>query len=89
MSRHPVRPQLALCSALLAAIVTPSAIAAGAAATAAPARTLLRAGHVLDVRSGEQAAAQTIVITGDSITAIGATASIPKLEGDTRSTCAA
>jgi imidazolonepropionase-like amidohydrolase len=45
-------------------------------------RTLLRAGHVLDVHTGKEAAAQTIVVEGDKITAIDATASVPAKSGD-------
>jgi imidazolonepropionase-like amidohydrolase len=53
--------------------------------TAAPAasRTLLRTGHLLDVKTGAEPAAQTIIITGDRITAIAPTASTPKQTGDT------
>jgi imidazolonepropionase-like amidohydrolase len=58
-------------------------IPAGLSAQTAPARTLIRAGHVIDVHSGKEAADQTIVVTGDSITAIAATASTPKQAGDT------
>ncbi len=51
------------------------------AQTAAP-RTLLRTGHVLDVKTGSEATGQTIIITGDRITAIAPTASTPKQPGD-------
>jgi imidazolonepropionase-like amidohydrolase len=53
--------------------------------TVAPAasRTLLRTGHLLDVKTGAEPAAQTIIITGDRITAIAPTASTPKQTGDT------
>jgi imidazolonepropionase-like amidohydrolase len=44
-------------------------------------RTLLRAGHVLDVRTGKEAADQTIIVAGDKIVAIAATSSTPK-QGD-------
>ena len=47
-----------------------------------PPRTLLRAGHVLDVKTGSEPAAQTVIITGDRITAIAPTASTPKQPGD-------
>ena len=47
-----------------------------------PARTLIRAGHVLDVHTGNEAADQTIVVTGDRITAIASTVSTPKQPGD-------
>ncbi|HWW23520.1 MAG TPA: amidohydrolase family protein [Edaphobacter sp.] len=48
----------------------------------APTRTLLRAGHILDVKTGAEPAAQTIIVTGDRITAITPTASTPKQPGD-------
>jgi imidazolonepropionase-like amidohydrolase len=47
-----------------------------------PERTLLRAGHVIDVHTGKEAADQTIIVTGDKITAIVATASAPAQAGD-------
>ncbi len=48
----------------------------------AAARTLLRAGHVLDVHTGKETAAETIIITGDKITAVAPTASTPAQAGD-------
>ena len=52
--------------------------------TPAPAaRTLIRTGHLLDVKTGAEPAAQTIVVTGDRITAIAPTASTPPQSGDT------
>ena len=48
---------------------------------AAP-RTLLRAGHVIDVHTGKEAAGQTIVVEGDHIAAIAPTASTPAKQGD-------
>jgi imidazolonepropionase-like amidohydrolase len=48
---------------------------------AAP-RTLLRAGHVLDVHTGKENAAETIVIEGDKIVAIAPTSSTPAKPGD-------
>src|SRR6201995_5439812 len=48
----------------------------------APGRTLLRAGHVLDVHTGKEAAAQTIIVEGDHIVAIAPTASTPAKAGD-------
>jgi imidazolonepropionase-like amidohydrolase len=41
-------------------------------------RTLLRAGHVLDVRTGNETADQTIIVTGGAITGIAATSATPK-----------
>ncbi|HVN06082.1 MAG TPA: amidohydrolase family protein [Bryobacteraceae bacterium] len=53
-----------------------------AAAAAQQPRTLIRAGHVLDVRTGAEPTDQTIVVTGDRIAAIAATASMPAQPGD-------
>jgi imidazolonepropionase-like amidohydrolase len=48
----------------------------------APTRTLIRAGHVIDVHTGNEAADETVIVTGDSITAIAPTSSTPKQSGD-------
>jgi imidazolonepropionase-like amidohydrolase len=48
----------------------------------APSRTLVRAGHLLDVHTGKLLDAQTIVVTGDKITAIAATSATPANPGD-------
>jgi imidazolonepropionase-like amidohydrolase len=45
-------------------------------------RTLIRTGHLLDVKTGAEPAAQTIIITGDRITAIAPTASTPTQSAD-------
>jgi imidazolonepropionase-like amidohydrolase len=61
------------------------ALCLGAAAVAeesAAGRVLLRAGHVLDVKTGKEAADQTIIVSGDRITAIAPTAATPKQTGD-------
>jgi imidazolonepropionase-like amidohydrolase len=47
-----------------------------------PSRTLIRTGHLLDVTTGAEPAAQTIIVTGDKITAIAPTASTPAGPGD-------
>jgi imidazolonepropionase-like amidohydrolase len=53
-------------------------IAAFAAVAQTPAtRTLIRTGHLLDVKTGAEPAAQTIIVTGDRITAIAPTSSTP------------
>ena len=57
--------------------------AAAQPSTPAPSRTLIRAGHIVDVHSGNEPADQTIVVTGDRITAIAPTSSTPKQPGDT------
>ena len=46
-------------------------------------RTLVRAGHLLDVKTGKVLDAQTIVVTGDIISSVGATASVKAQPGDT------
>ena len=46
------------------------------------ARTLVRSGKLLDVKTGDEAAGKTIVVTGDTVTAIVETASTPAMAGD-------
>jgi imidazolonepropionase-like amidohydrolase len=46
-------------------------------------RMLVRAGHLLDVKTGKVAEAQTIVVVGDTIQAIEPTASVAAQSGDT------
>src|SRR5690242_2815335 len=46
-------------------------------------RTLIKAGHVLDVRTGKLADAQTIVVVGDAIQSIAASTSVSAQPGDT------
>lgn len=65
-------------------VCLPLALALSVAAAEQPApRTLLRAGHVLDVRTGKEASDQTIIVSGDKIVAIAATSATPK-QGDDR-----
>lgn len=45
-------------------------------------RTLVRAGHLLDVETGKLTDAQTIVVVGDSIQSIAPTASVQAQSGD-------
>ena len=45
-------------------------------------RTLLRAGKVLDVRTGREAADQTVVVVGDRIVSVGATSGVVAGAGD-------
>jgi imidazolonepropionase-like amidohydrolase len=59
-----------------------SATAQGNAAAGGK-RTLIKAGHVLDVKTGKLADAQTIVVVGDTIQSIGPTASVAGQAGDT------
>lgn len=64
-----------------ALLVTTAALAQQTYKPAAP-RTLLRAGHVLDVHTGKETPNQTIVIEGDKITALTPTADTPAKPGD-------
>jgi imidazolonepropionase-like amidohydrolase len=52
------------------------------AAQGAPARTLVRVGHLLDVKTGKEPADQTIIVVKDRIVGIAATASTPVAAGD-------
>ena len=45
-------------------------------------RTLLRAGHVLDVHTGKETPDETMIITGDKIVGIAATSATPAGPGD-------
>ena len=56
--------------------LTVTAIAADDAAVSG--RILVRAGHVLDVRSGSENADQTIIVSGGAITGVAATSATPK-----------
>jgi imidazolonepropionase-like amidohydrolase len=63
--------------------IVPFTVHAQTAAASPASRTLLRTGHLLDVKSGNEPTGQTIIITGDRITAIAPTASTPRQTGDT------
>jgi len=49
----------------------------------APKRTLIRAGHLLDVKTGKLLDAETIVVAGDTIQSIAPTAQVAAQLGDT------
>ncbi len=66
-------------SLLLSSIFVQFAATAIAADEApVPTRTLIRAGHVLDVRTGSETADQTIIVSGGVISGMAATAATPK-----------
>ncbi len=71
---------VSLCLALAGLALSTAAAAQERAATK---RTLVRAGHVLDVKTGKLADAQTIVVVGDTIQSIAPTASVTAGPGDT------
>jgi imidazolonepropionase-like amidohydrolase len=68
--------------ALSLALMQWSASAALADEPPAPGRLLIRAGHVIDVRNGNETADQTIIVSGDLISGIAATGATPKLPQD-------
>ena len=49
---------------------------------AAPTRTLVRTGMLLDVVTGAETAGQTVIVTGDKVTGIAATSATPAGAGD-------
>ena len=78
-----LKRKLAVCLCLALAGAVFSAAASGQPAEKALAkRTLVRAGHVLDVRTGKVADGQTIVVVGETIQSIAPTASVSAEPGD-------
>ena len=79
----PILLQITLISAACLAQTSSSpSTATQPASLEKPARTLVRTGHLLDVHTGREAAAQTIIVTGDRITAIAPTAETRAQPGD-------
>jgi imidazolonepropionase-like amidohydrolase len=72
----------ALAFAVVLATLAAVAITTRAQATA-PKRTVIRAGHVLNVRTGELRANQAIVIEGDKIAQIASSSEVAAVAGDT------
>jgi imidazolonepropionase-like amidohydrolase len=70
-------------SAVLWVAVGSSIVFGQAAKPSTASRTLVRAGHLLDVKTGKVLDAQTIVVTGDTISSLGATSTVPAQPGDT------
>src|SRR5271166_5100796 len=48
----------------------------------APQRTLVRAGHLLDVKTGKLAEGQTLIVVGDTIQSIAPSAQVAAQPGD-------
>src|ERR1039457_5770933 len=67
---------------LLALSFTGASLFAQPAANPPAARTLVRAGHLLDVKTGKLLDGQTIVVVGDTIQSIAATAQVQAQAGD-------
>jgi imidazolonepropionase-like amidohydrolase len=76
-----LRPFLALTLSLAALSLTSAVIAQPSAP--ANGRTLIRAGHLLDVHTGKLLDSQTIIVTGDRIASIAPTSSTPAGASDT------
>jgi imidazolonepropionase-like amidohydrolase len=71
-----------LCSCV-AFVIFAAAVSASSQQDAKPSsRILIRAGHLLDVKNGKLSDAQTIIIVGDSIQAIGLSSSVTPQPGD-------
>src|ERR1700761_2763507 len=73
---------VSLCLALVVAAFS-AAVKAQREGKPAPTRTLVRAGHVLDVKTGKLADGQTIIVVGDTIQSIAPTSSVSAGAGDT------
>jgi imidazolonepropionase-like amidohydrolase len=69
--------------AVLWVAVGSSIVFGQAAKPSTASRTLVRAGHLLDVKTGKVLDAQTIVVSGDIISSVGATSAAPAQPGDT------
>lgn len=75
--------KLAACLAVTLAVgAFPARGAAQQAENTAKKRTLVRAGHLLDVRTGKISDAQTIVVVGDKIASIEPTGNVAAQPGD-------
>jgi imidazolonepropionase-like amidohydrolase len=66
----------------LSALLCVAAIGQGGDKAAATHRTLVRAAHLIDVKTGKTLDNQTVVVVGDSIQSIGPSDSIKALEDD-------
>jgi imidazolonepropionase-like amidohydrolase len=70
-------------TAVLWVAVGSSIVLGQAAKPSAGSRTLVRAGHLLDVKTGKILDGQTIVVSGDTISSVAATSAVPTQPGDT------
>ena len=75
--------KLSICLCMAIGASVPCVVSAGQdGAKTSPTRTLVRAGHVLDVKTGNLKDAQTIIVVGDTIQSIAPTASVMAQSGD-------
>ena len=70
-------------SLALALLLAASAVILSAQPAPKPTRTLVRAGHLLDVKTGKLLDSQTLVVMGDTIQSIAPSAQVPAQPGDT------
>ena len=70
-------------TAVLWVAVGSSVVLGQAAKPPAGSRTLVRTGHLLDVKTGKILDGQTIVVSGDTISSVAATSAVPTQPGDT------
>jgi imidazolonepropionase-like amidohydrolase len=70
-------------AAVLCLAIGAVSLTAQSSSNMAAKRTLVRAGHLLDVKTGKLADAQTIIVIGDSIQAIAATSTVSAKPDDT------
>jgi imidazolonepropionase-like amidohydrolase len=70
-------------AAVLWVAVGSSIVFGQAAKPLAGSRTLVRAGHLLDVKTGKILDGQTIVVTGDTISSVAVSSAVPTQPGDT------
>ena len=79
-----MKPSIARSSFLFLSLILAQTTATALAADelAAPTRILIRAGHLVDVRTGNETADQTIIVTAGAISSIAATSATPKKPQD-------
>jgi imidazolonepropionase-like amidohydrolase len=85
LSRRRAGREISRCGAVIACVVAILAAMAATASAQAPAgkRTVIRAGRVLNVRTGELRANQAIVIEGEKIVQVGLASEVKAATGDT------
>jgi len=75
--------KLAIAALVLCSLGTAEVVAAQTSSSPAAKRTLVRAGRLLDVKSGKLVDAQTLVVAGGAIQSIAPTAQVAAQPGDT------
>jgi imidazolonepropionase-like amidohydrolase len=78
----PLKRKLALCSCIAFLVLATSGTVPAQQDVKNSKRTLIRAGQILDVKTGKLSAGQTILVTGDHIESIGPSGSINQQPGD-------